>query len=146
MAFALYPSIVFTVLLLMVTVYFLLGGLPLLILKHDTPVDARFIRGFFNLYYKVAIFTASGACISYALWGRWAFAVGAAVIAILAYLMRKRFIPAMEQAGAHIVAQGQSPEDISAAQSFRKIHIMTLAVNFLQLLVVIGAITRISLG
>ena len=65
-----YAALFFTVLLLVTTAYFLMGGLPLLILKHDTPVDAGFIRGFFDVYYKAAFFAASGACLSYALWGR----------------------------------------------------------------------------
>ncbi len=48
MSIALYPALVFTVALLVTTAYFLLGGLPLLVLDHDKPLDARFIRGFFN--------------------------------------------------------------------------------------------------
>ncbi len=80
---ALMPAFFFTVALLVTTAYFLMGGLPLLILQHDTPVDARFIRGFFNLYYRAAFWTSLGACISYGLWGRYAFAVGAAVIAAI---------------------------------------------------------------
>jgi hypothetical protein len=34
---ALFPALFFTVALLVTTAYFLLGGLPLLILQHDTP-------------------------------------------------------------------------------------------------------------
>ena len=50
---ALYVAIVFTVALMVITAYFLMGGLPLLILKHDVPLDARFIRGFFQIYYQI---------------------------------------------------------------------------------------------
>lgn len=46
MPLALYPALLFTVALLVTTAYFLLGGLPLLVLDHDTSLDARFIRGF----------------------------------------------------------------------------------------------------
>ena len=49
MSAALIAALVFTVALLVTTAYFMMGSLPLLILKHDTPVDARFIRGFFNV-------------------------------------------------------------------------------------------------
>src|SRR5262245_21246398 len=38
---------------------FMLGSPPLLILKHDTPVDGRFIRGLFNLYYISVITVAT---------------------------------------------------------------------------------------
>jgi len=37
----------------------MLGSLPLLILKHDTPVDARFIRNLFSLYYAAAMATGT---------------------------------------------------------------------------------------
>ncbi|MDM0068471.1 hypothetical protein [Variovorax sp. J31P207] len=40
-----------TVLLLVWMGFFMMGSLPLLVLKHDTPLDSRFIRGLFNVYY-----------------------------------------------------------------------------------------------
>ena len=55
---ALYASFFFTVALLVTTAYFLMGGLPLLTLKHDTPLDARFVRGFFNVYYRAAFWAS----------------------------------------------------------------------------------------
>jgi hypothetical protein len=39
-------SLFFTVAMLIVTAYFFLGSVPLLVLKHDNPVDASFIRSF----------------------------------------------------------------------------------------------------
>ncbi len=72
---ALYASFFFTVALLVTTAYFLMGGLPLLTLKHDTPLDARFVRGFFNVYYRAAFWASLGAFVSYALWGRYPFAL-----------------------------------------------------------------------
>jgi len=70
MSIAIYPAFFFTVVLLVTTAYFLLGGLPLLVLAHDVPLDARFIHSFFNLYYKAAFWAALGAAVSHALWGR----------------------------------------------------------------------------
>ncbi len=61
---ALFPALFFTVALLVTTAYFLLGGLPLLVLQHDTPTDARFVRGFFNVYYRAALVTSAGAAPS----------------------------------------------------------------------------------
>ena len=60
---ALYASFFFTVALLVTTAYFLMGGLPLLTLKHDTPLDARFVRGFFNVYYRAAFWASLGAFV-----------------------------------------------------------------------------------
>ena len=61
--------------MLVTTTYFLLGGLPLLVLDHDTVTDAKFIRSFFNVYYKVAFVTAVGAAISFAVLGIPSFAI-----------------------------------------------------------------------
>ena len=59
-------TVLFTVAMLCVSVYFLLGSMPLLILKHDTPVDGNFIRSFFNLYYRMAAFVDGAATLTYA--------------------------------------------------------------------------------
>jgi hypothetical protein len=81
---ALIAALFFTVALLVTTAYFLLGSVPLLILKHDTPMDSRFVRGLFNTYYLGAICAASATAVSYALAGRLAIAAGAAGLVLLA--------------------------------------------------------------
>ena len=48
MSAALIAALVFTVALLVITTYFIFGSVPLLILKHDTPMDSRFVQGFFG--------------------------------------------------------------------------------------------------
>jgi hypothetical protein len=90
MTVAIYPALFFSVVLLVTTAYFLMGGLPLLILKHDTSIDAKFIRSFFNVYCKGVFYAAIGASVSCALWGRFAFAVGTAAIALVAVALRRR--------------------------------------------------------
>jgi hypothetical protein len=139
MPFAIYPALFFTVVLLVTTAYFLMGGLPLLILQHDTPLDARFIRSFFAIYYKGVFFAAVGASVSYALWGRFAFAIGAAAMALMAVALRKRLIPAMERIGAQIQEDGAS-----AITRFRKIHSVALLANLTQLVVIVWGLIRIS--
>ena len=42
-------ALISAVVLLVWMGFFMMGSLPLLVLKHDTPVDSRFIRGLFNL-------------------------------------------------------------------------------------------------
>jgi hypothetical protein len=135
-----YAALFFTVVLLVTTAYFLMGGLPLLILAHDTPVDERFIRRFFDIYYKAAIIAATGALVSYALWGRMLFAIGNAAIVALAVLLRRRIIPAMERLGARIQAN-----DAVAIRNFRKVHASALLVNFVQLVALVWGLTRLSL-
>jgi hypothetical protein len=135
-----YAALFFTVVLLVTTAYFLMGGLPLLILTHDTPVDQRFIQRFFDIYYKAAILAAVGAAVSYALWGRTLFAIGAAAIATTTVLLCRRILPAME----HIAAQIQA-NDTSAIRTFRKVHSAALLVNLVQLVTVVWGVTNLSL-
>jgi hypothetical protein len=139
MASAVYPAFLFTVVLLFTTAYFLLGGLPLLILKHDVPLDARFIRGFFNAYYKAAFWCALGACASYALWGRFGFALGAAALAAIATLLRRYLLPAMQQLGTRIEAN-----DGEAIRRFRRMHAAALLINLGQLVVLVWGTLQLS--
>jgi hypothetical protein len=139
MAWAMYGAFIFTVALLVFTAYFLLGGLPLLVLKHDVPLDARFIRAFFNVYYVAAFWAAMGAAVSYAFWGRVAFAVGAAGIAILVTILRKHFLNAMEEVGARI--EGSDAEPI---RRFRRMHGAALLINVALLVVLVWGTIRLS--
>lgn len=134
-----YPAMFFTVAMLVTTAYFLMGGLPLLVLQHDTPLDARFVRGFFGVYYKAALLTALGACLGYALWGRLAFAAGALAYALVALALRRRLLPALEALGSQV--QAGAP---GAVQAFRRLHGIALAVNLAQLVLLVWAITRLS--
>jgi hypothetical protein len=137
--FAIYPAFFFTVVLLVTTAYFLLGGLPLLVLKHDEPLDARFIRGFFDLYYKAAFWAALGAAVSYAMWGRLGLAIGAAALAAAAVALRKQLLPVMQQLSSEIEANAEG-----AVQRFRKIHGIALLVNLGQLVLVVWGIIQLS--
>lgn len=141
MPLAIYPALVFTVALLVTTAYFLLGGLPLLVLKHDVPVDARFIRSFFNVYYRAAFWTALGAALSFALWGKPAFALGAALIAVAVSLLRRHLLAAMQALGERIEASGAG-----AIAHFRRVHAVALAINVAQLGVIVWGLLRLSVA
>jgi len=139
MSFAIYGAFIFTVALLVTTAYFLMGGLPLLVLKHDVPLDARFIRGFFRVYYRAGFWTATGACISFALWGRPAFAAGAALIAAVTTLMRRYLLEAMHRLGERIEAS-----EAAAVRNFRRVHATALSINLAQLCVVVWGVLELS--
>lgn len=128
-------ALLFTVAMLAVTAYFLLGSIPLLILKHDDPVDARFIRSFYITYYRIALITATAAAVSCALAGRPALAAGAAAIAVLTWVLRGRFIPRMDTLGTQIHAN-----DIVAIPAFRKLHKSAILINLVQLVVILGSL------
>ena len=133
-------TVLFTVAMLCVSVYFLLGSVPLLILKHDTPVDGNFIRSFFNLYYRVAAFVAGAATLTYAFSGRPWFAVGAAVIAVLSVVLRRTIIAKMDALRAQI-----QTTDFEAIPEFRKIHFKAILISLVQLVVVVWSLFSFKL-
>jgi len=133
--FANSASLIFTVALLMVTAYFFLGSVPLLILKHDNPVDSKFIRSFYNTYYQIAFVVALGTTVSYALSARPLFAMGAAVITVLTWFLRGKFIPKMDALGNQIEAN-----DLVSIPEFRKIHKTAIQINLVQLVAIVSSL------
>ncbi len=140
MTAALISALICAVALLVVTAYSIMGSAPLLVLNHDTPLDARFIRNFFNTYYLAVMVTASATAISYALAERAVFAVGAAALVFLAVILRKTMTAKMDQLGTHIQVSG--PE---AIQSFRRAHLSALLINVAQLVLIVWSLTTLSL-
>ena len=128
-------ALFFTVALLAITAYFLLGSVPLLILKHDNPVDSSFIRSFYITYFRLAFVAALGTTASNALAGRTGFAFGAAAIATLTLVLRARLIPRMDRLGIQI--QGQ---DAIAIPEFRRIHKSAILINTVQLGAILGSL------
>ena len=128
-----------TIPLLICMGYFFMGSLPLLVLNHDTPLDSRFIRGFFNNYYIAVACTGALAATSYALAGRWAFTAGLAAITSLALFLRKVFLPHMDRLRSRI-----ETSDPIAITEFRRAHIGGMALNFVQLVAVIWGLFQVS--
>ena len=136
---ALFAAMFFTVALLVTTAYFIMGSLPLLVLKHDTPLDARFVRGFFNLYYVAAFVTATATAISFLWAGRPGIAAGAAALAVLAVVLRRQVIPKMDALGAQIQS-----DYVDAIPGFRKTHLTAIAINLVQLAVIVWTLITFS--
>lgn len=140
MPVALITALAFTSILLVITAYFIMGSLPLLILKHDTPKDARFVRGFFDTYYLTAIFPAGATAVSYAFAGRVLFAVGAAALALLAIVLRRTVIPKMASLGGQIEAS-----ETSAIRGFRRVHATAILINLAQLALIAWSLIALSI-
>lgn len=140
MSAALITALVCTVVLLVVTGYFIMGSAPLLVLNHDTPLDARFIRDFFNTYYLAAMSSASATAISYAFAGRMVFAAGAAALALLAVLLRRTVIPRMDLLGNQIPVVGTD-----AISKFRRTHVSAILINLAQLVLIVWSLLAFSL-
>ena len=135
MSAAMFAALFFTVALLVTTAYFIMGSIPLLILKHDTPLDARFVRGFFNVYYVAAFITAAATAISYAFASRPGVALGAAVLALIAVVLRNRIIPKMDALGAQIQV-----DYMNAIPGFRRTHVTAIVINIVQLVAIVWSL------
>ena len=140
MSASLIAALCCTVLLLVTTAYFLLGSIPLLVLQHDTPLDARFVRGFFNTYYLAAMVVAGAAAASYAWAGTLGFALGAAALALLAAAMRRAIIPMMDRLRTQIPTAGAQ-----AIRQFRRAHLSAIAVNLIQLALIVWCLVAFPL-
>lgn len=140
MTLALGLALFFTVALLAVTIYSIMGSVPLLVLKHDTPMDARFIRGFFNTYYLVATVIACAAAASYALVGRPALAIGGAAIALFVTVLRRVVIARMDY-----IRTSLQPNDGKAIRGFRQMHVAAVVANLAQLVVIVGSLITLSI-
>lgn len=128
-----------TVALLCTMGFFMMGSLPLLVLKHDTTLDARFIRGLFALYYGGVMVTGGVAAAAYALAGRPAFALGMAALVGLAVLLRRVIVGRMDALRATMTA-----DDAAAIADFRQLHIRGMLINVVQLGAVVWGLTRLS--
>nr|AER23902.1 hypothetical protein var019 [Variovorax sp. HH01] len=136
---AMFAALFFTVALLVTTAYFIMGSIPLLVLKHDTPLDARFVRGFFNLYYVAAFVTASATAVSFASAGRWGIAAGAAALATIAVVLRRKVIPKMDALGTQIQSNY-----MDAIPGFRRTHVLAIVINIAQLVAIVWTLIAMS--
>jgi hypothetical protein len=132
-------ALFFTVALLVNTAYFILGSIPLLVLSHDTPLDARFVRGFFNIYYVAAVITATATSISFAFTDRPDLATGAALLALLALALRRQVIPRMDALGARIQSNY-----MDAIPGFRRTHVTAILINIVQLAAIVWSLTTLN--
>lgn len=138
--YSIYASLFFTVAMLVTTTYFIMGGLPLLILDHDTPLDGRFIRRFFEIYCTLAFAAAAGATLSYSLAGWYGYALGAGCILGIVSVYRRTILPAMARLTSQI--QGHDPK---AIRRFRATHSLALLVNLAQLIVLVWGVVNLPL-
>jgi len=133
-------ALISTVVLLVWMGFFMMGSLPLLILKHDTPVDSRFIRGLFNVYY-VAIMSAAGVgALSCALANRPLLALALGCVAGFGFAGRYWLVSRMDTVRSTMTA-----DDSSAIGQFRRLHIAGMLLNVALLAAVCFGLTRVSL-
>ncbi|MDM0114848.1 hypothetical protein QTI66_22050 [Variovorax sp. J22R133] len=121
-------ALISTVALLVWMGFFMMGSLPLLILKHDTPLDSRFIRGLFNVYYMALMTTATVGAVSYVLAGRPGIGLALGCIALLGFAARRSIVGRMDSLRSTMTA-----DDSAAIGRFRRLHIGGMLLNVLLL-------------
>jgi hypothetical protein len=130
----------FTVLLLVWMGFFLLGSLPLLILKHDTLLDARFIRGLFDVYYKAVMVVATGGAVAYALARHPLSSAAMCIIFLVAWCSRRTILPRMDR-----LRFRDAPMEPPDVRSFRHLHLAGMALNITQLVGICFGMARMGL-
>ena len=134
-------ALISTVVLLVWMGFFMMGSLPLLVLKHDTPVDSRFIRGLFNLYYRAIMATGVVGAGSAALAGRAEAALALGAVAAIGFAGRHWVIARMD-----LLCSTMTADDSFAIREFRRLHIGGMLLNVLLLSAFCFGLTRVSLA
>lgn len=123
-----------SVALLVITGFFLLALIPLLLLKHDSPQDSQLVQRLLSYYYAAAIFMSIATALSYAASGMPMPAFAAAVLVSIGIVLRRHFLPAIESLRASL------PFSTGTVWRFRKLHTGAIAANFVQLMAVVGIV------
>ncbi|WP_382163489.1 hypothetical protein [Hydrogenophaga sp. ANAO-22] len=120
-------------------VFFTFASPPLLILKHDTPQDARFVRGLFNYYYSVVVVAASLGALGQLAVGRVAVGLAMGGVAAFVFAVRRWVVPRMDALRERIAGG-----DASAIPSFRRLHMAGILLNLVQVGVVAWGMAKLA--
>ncbi len=127
------------VVLLFSMVVFMLATPPLLVLKHDTPVDGRFIRGLFNFYYIGVMTIAAVGAAGCVLIGQRALALAMGGLVVVVFGIRRWVISNMDRL-RDAMTRGES----MALPRFRRLHMAGMLLNVVQLGAVAWVMTRLA--
>ncbi|WP_395689488.1 hypothetical protein [Caenimonas koreensis] len=135
-------SMISTVLLLVFLGFFVLSSTPLLVLKHDVPMDSRVVRQVFHYCYRLVTVAGVGAAIGYSWSGRFALAISVGCIAGLALFMHEWLLTRMD---ALRVTMHDNGGDSAQISRFRKLHVGAIALNVTQLVALGVALRQLNL-
>ena len=121
-------------------VVFMFASPPLLILKHDTPVDGRFIRNLFNIDYIVVMTFAAVGAAGCALMGKDSLALAMGGLVVFVVGVRSLVIANMDRL-RDAIAHGDS----MAVSRFRRLHIAGMILNVVQFGTVAWGLTRLAM-
>lgn len=117
--------------------YFLLGGLPLLILKHDDASDGRLVRGFIDVHYRVLMGISALGVAAALLNDRRLLAATIATIGTIAFTARRFIVPRMDS-----LRQTMHASDLPSIRRFRRLHVTGLTLNLVLLSCFVFALNR----
>jgi hypothetical protein len=133
-------ALVSTVLLLMSLGFFVLGSTPLLVLKHETPMDSRVIRQVFHYCYRLVAIMAAAASTGFALAGRPVLSVCLGGIALIALVLHRVMLTRMDA-----LRETMHDGDRAAIGRFRQLHVAGIALNLTQLGALAWGMTQVTL-
>lgn len=120
---------------LLPTLYFLIASPTFLLAKFDDPVVTWLLRGLFSVHFRLIGIGSVIGIVAFAIAGRPVFALGLAVIAILAITMRRWFLRNLD---AELSARDTG--DVQAIQRLRGLHWRGMAYNATQFVAIIAVI------
>lgn len=129
-------STVFTLMAMGVSV---LSSTPLLILKHDVPMDSRVIRQVFHYSYRLVTIMAAASSLAFALAGRAWLSFAMAGIAITALTLHRVLLGRMDS-----LRTTMHDGDTAAISRFRKLHVTGVVLNLTQLVLLVWGITGVA--
>jgi hypothetical protein len=134
------PVVLFaTVILLLPTGYFLLAAPAFLLVKLDIPPVTQLMRGMFSTYFLILAIAGIIATLAFAVEGRFAVALGIALIAAFAVSARRWFLRRMD---AELSARDAG--DAGAVRKLRRLHWGGMLCNAVQLVAIVTAIPYLS--
>lgn len=118
--------------------FFTLATPPLLVLKHDTPQDGRFVRALFNRYYTVVVIAAGVGALAQVAMGHTAVSLAMAGVAAFEFGLRQWVIPRMDALREKI-----NGGDFAAIAQFRRLHLRGILLNIVQMGVVAWGMAKL---
>ncbi|MBK6850318.1 MAG: hypothetical protein IPG93_01580 [Burkholderiales bacterium] len=115
-----------------------MGAVGLLVLKHNSPSDARFVRGLFNVTYVAVIALALVGALVNAYASYWDSVARLLALAGCDALVRRWLLGRMDR--LRLLGQPQESFD---KHGFRRLHLVGIAVNAGQVIVPVLGLMRL---
>jgi hypothetical protein len=143
MPVALVFALIATVVLLGTMAYFLMGSAPLLLLRHESPVDALVVRGYFDASYRCTAAAALGAAVAFAFTRHTGLAAGGVALVVASLALRRAVVPGLDALRGRLQAG-----EAGAVRAFRRRHAAAIGANLVVLIATVATLVaaRVELG